>query len=265
MTVPDCAFLQHGGGIANNLGVTELLAPDPDFQGGVCTPEQLPNSLVLGSGVSLFYGAAADCCYPIQPWQAYVLRTAGCAGLRVKYPGDARAGKYARTGAGHGGLKSFFNHVCETLVETMKLTKAERAECKVSIVAAIHPRNFDHPTRHKTLGQKHQRLCHDVLWKWGRSCVKSLPTLPEEHHSGNIDIEEIAHVAFERLGIPRTQIERVACGIDEFPRHLDGSPEWYTTRNYPHYYSHGQYYGNCGKPEMTDWPQKRNLLVLSAE
>lgn len=255
MTVSSSLFLQNAGWIARQLGASQIIAPDPDFNGTCCALEDLPQQLPIEPGLSLHFGAPGDCFYPLLSHQVYYARVGGCFVLRIKCVSQ----KTLRVGVSHVGFKSLFSGVVERLVDTMQLTDAERERCRVSIIAPLHPKSFCHPTDHKTDGERNRALCDSVRKKWSDACVPSFVKDPEkgkEHHPGQIDNEKIAIVECERLGIPRTNIERVAFGIDDGSRHTDGSPKWYTTRNFPEY---RDYPGGA-----QGWRKRRNGIWVTA-
>jgi hypothetical protein len=253
MTTPGCPFLQHAVNIAEQLGVTEFIAPDPDFAGKVLSPKNLPKILPLAGDLTLRYGAAADGYYPLLPRQAYLLRSSGCPGIHVWHPGDPSRNILVRRAAGHGGLRSLLNNLPQALIEAMGLTRAECEEVRVDIIAAIHSWGFDHPTEE----QKNDDLCKRVMKLGGMRCVPTfIKEEPEKPHLGQIELNNFTGSLFERQGVLRRNIRRLAYGIDNFPRHTDGSTLWYTTRNFPLYPPE--------KDTKEKWVKRRNLLIVAA-
>ena len=256
MTVPDCMFRQLAPDIAQQLGITEFVAPDPNVDAPTRSPEEMPSVLQLGEEVTLRYGVAADGCYPLRKHQAYILRSGGCPALRVHYPGNPALGIAAKTAAGHGSLKSLLKHLPATLIRDMGLTEEERKKTFVSVVAPISPKHFTHSTRNKKYGEENRKLCEEIVAEFGMQSLTGIKEIGSAHHLGQINLGEIAIVQFKRLGIPHTNISVLANNVDDSPRHTDGSSRWYTTRNCPQY---------TFKPEEdAAWRKKRNLIILTS-
>ncbi len=257
MTTRGSTFLEHAGRITKELGILDLFAPDVDFKAGTCGPGDFKKNLGLGNNRTLLhYEADGDIFYPLKPGQGYYLRSGGCPVIRVQ----CVSGNQKRTAVGHGGVESFQNGLAEAFVEVMSLTEEEKKRTRIAVIAAIHDRNFTYPTRHKVHAEKNRAFCESLVARWGLKCVPSIKDSKEqrhEHHSGWIHLGHIARAAFEQAGIPASNIEDIAFGIDDSPRHTDGSPRWYTTRNYPQY--------SADKKEAADWQKRRNGIFVTAE
>lgn len=215
--------------IAQEIGLKNIYAPRPsDFNGLVCTPDELGTPIQLGEGEDtpiLWRGCDADGVV-IPAGAAFWLSSADCFTIIAHDP------ETGTTAAAHAGRDSVINRrrisdsserqnrSFESVVDAIvaRFSKEAVPRLKVFMTCGVGPESFGHPLAHPQAGEENRRLVEDILANWGPTCLSGNPS------EGKICLSELIRLQFLALGTPAHHIGYDAADTctdtDEYGEHL---------------------------------------------